>query len=90
MDREEDPRELERRIAQASRLAFRITDDTTLGRLQGLVEELRGKLKSLRSRRRSQDEIRARARILWEQNGQPEGRDLEFWLQAESEINDGS
>ena len=88
MDREEDPRELERRIAQASRLSFRITDDTTLGRLQGLVEELRGKLKSLRSSRRSQDEIRARARTLWEQNGRPEGRDLEFWLQAESEIND--
>ena len=27
-----------------------------------------------------------RARELWEQNGCPAGRDLEFWLQAEAEI----
>jgi hypothetical protein len=49
VDREENPRELERRIAQASRLAFRITDDTTAGRLRILVEELKGKLKRLQN-----------------------------------------
>jgi predicted thioredoxin/glutaredoxin len=27
--------------------------------------------------------IRARAKELWEINGRPAGRDLEFWLQAE-------
>jgi hypothetical protein len=87
------PREspdLEQKIAQASRLAFRITDETTVGRLAGLIEELSGKLKKLRSDRRSQDEIRARARMLWEQNGRPDGRDLEIWLQAESEIHNGT
>jgi hypothetical protein len=31
------------------------------------------------------DFVRARARELWEAAGQPEGRDLEFWLQAEQE-----
>jgi hypothetical protein len=36
--------------------------------------------------RRAKEEIKARARELWEQNGCPAGRDLEFWLQAESEI----
>jgi hypothetical protein len=36
--------------------------------------------------RRAKEEIKARARELWEQNGQPAGRDLEFWLQAEAEI----
>jgi hypothetical protein len=38
--------------------------------------------------RRIEEEIAARARELWKQNGSPEGRDLEFWLQAEEEISD--
>ena len=29
-----------------------------------------------------------RARELWEQNGRPVGRDVEFWLQAERELNE--
>jgi len=32
--------------------------------------------------------VRARARELWETNGQPAGRDLEFWLQAERELRE--
>lgn len=32
------------------------------------------------------EDIAARARTLWEQQGQPEGRDLEHWLQAEAEL----
>lgn len=32
------------------------------------------------------DEIAKRARQLWERNGQPEGRDVEFWLTAEREL----
>jgi hypothetical protein len=32
------------------------------------------------------DQIVQRARLLWEQAGQPEGRDLEFWFKAEAEI----
>ena len=31
-------------------------------------------------------EITVRARELWDENGRPAGRDLEFWLQAEAEI----
>ena len=30
--------------------------------------------------------IRRRAHELWEQEGRPEGREMDFWLQAESEI----
>lgn len=30
--------------------------------------------------------IRSRAYELWEAHGKPEGRDQDFWLQAESEI----
>jgi hypothetical protein len=32
------------------------------------------------------DRIRNRAHQLWEESGQPEGREMEFWLQAEKEI----
>jgi len=34
----------------------------------------------------SEDHIRARAHELWEQAGKPEGRDDEFWLQAEQAL----
>ena len=30
--------------------------------------------------------VRARAHQLWEQAGRPEGRDREFWLQAELDL----
>lgn len=32
------------------------------------------------------DEIAARARDLWQKAGSPDGRDLEFWLAAEQEL----
>jgi Protein of unknown function (DUF2934) len=34
----------------------------------------------------SEKEIAARAYKLWEQNGQPEGREEEFWRLAEQEL----
>ena len=30
--------------------------------------------------------ITERARQLWEEDGHPEGRDMEYWLQAEDEL----
>jgi Protein of unknown function (DUF2934) len=86
MDQSEDPQELERKIEQASRIASALTDQTTIERLRGWVEELRQGLRQRLAARRDKEEIKARARELWEQNGCPAGRDLEFWLQAESEI----
>jgi hypothetical protein len=41
----DDPRELERRIEQASRIASKIGDQTTVGRLLACVEELRARLR---------------------------------------------
>ena len=42
----------------------------------------------------NENSIRERAAWLWKQAGSPEGRDLEFWLEAESglaaEGSDGS
>ena len=86
MDRSEDPRELERTIEQATRIASRINDQTTVQRLSAWVEELKQKLRQRLEARGIKQEIAVRAREIWEQNGRPSGRDLEFWLQAESEI----
>ena len=83
-----DPLELNRKIEQASRIASRVTDQTTGQRLQAFIEELRNRLRRRSSARRTKDDIAVRARELWEQNGCPKGRDLEFWLQAETEINE--
>lgn len=33
-----------------------------------------------------EEQIRSRAHELWEQSGSPEGRETEFWLQAEREL----
>ena len=86
MDRSEDARNLERTIEQATRIASRINDQTTVERLSVWVEELRQKLRQGPEARRIKQHIAVRAREIWEQNGRPSGRDLEFWLQAESEI----
>ena len=86
MDQTEAPRELERKIERANRIASRVTDQTTIELLGAWVEELRQKLRQLSDARRTKHEIKARARELWEQNGCPTGRDLEFWLQAEAEV----
>lgn len=34
----------------------------------------------------SDDQIRDRARVLWDEAGQPENRDMEFWFQAEQQL----
>ena len=34
----------------------------------------------------SREEIAALAHSIWEQAGRPEGRDMEHWLQAETQI----
>jgi hypothetical protein len=88
MDLSEDPQELERKIDQATRLASRINDQTTVERLRAWIEVLRQRLRQRLEARRTKQAIRARAREIWEQNGCPPDRDLEFWTQAESEINE--
>jgi hypothetical protein len=57
-------------------------------RLKAFVEELRQRLQQRLAARRSKEEIKTRARELWEQNGRPVGRDVEFWLQAERQLNE--
>jgi aminoglycoside phosphotransferase family enzyme len=86
MDQSDDPRELERKIEQAARIASRLNDQTTVERLRAWIEDLKQRLRQSLEARRTNQAIRACAHELWEQNGRPAARDLEFWLQAESEI----
>jgi hypothetical protein len=86
MDQTEDPRELERKIEQATRISSSVSDQATVERLQALVEDLKHKLMQIVDGRRNKHEIRTRAREIWEQSGRPEGRDVEFWVQAEAEV----
>ena len=88
MDQSEDPRELERKIEQAARIASRVSDQTTIERLMAWIEDLNQRLRQRREAKHIKQEIRARARQIWEQNGCPADRDVEFWLQAESEISE--
>ena len=79
MDLSEDPQELECKIDQATRLASRINDQTTVERLRAWIEVLRQRLRQRLEARRTKQAISARAREIWEQNGCPPDRDLEFW-----------
>jgi hypothetical protein len=65
MDENEDPLELERKIAQASRISSRITDQTTYERLRAWVGELRQRFGQRLAARRTREKIRARAYELW-------------------------
>jgi len=85
MDESEDAKELKRKIAQASRIAFGVTDQTTRGSLLAWIDELKSRLNGQRQERRIKAEITERAKVLWENAGRPDGRDLEFWLKAEEE-----
>jgi hypothetical protein len=56
--------------------------------LKQFVEELEQRLQQRIAARRANEVVRARAKELWEINGRPAGRDLEFWLQAERELRE--
>src|SRR6185312_1223993 len=57
-------------------------------RLKHFVDELKQNLRRRLTARRSKETIGARARELWEIEGRPPGRDLDFWLQAEREFRE--
>jgi hypothetical protein len=37
----------------------------------------------------TEEQIRERAQLIWEENHRPVGRDDEFWFQAEKELSEG-
>jgi hypothetical protein len=67
-------------------LARWVSDRLTIQRIFALSLELRQRARALAHP--DENEIRKRAREIWEENGRPAGRDLEFWLQAEREFRE--
>jgi hypothetical protein len=63
-----------------------IGDRETVQSILALTEELKQRARALA--RPDEDRIRRRAREIWEENGQPAGRDEEFWFQAEREFRE--
>jgi hypothetical protein len=61
-------------------------DQQTVRSILALAAELRDRARALAHP--DERNIRNRAREIWEENGKPAGRDVEFWLQAESEFRD--
>jgi hypothetical protein len=45
--------------------------------------------KAAKMEKPTEEQIRQRAHELWEQTHRPDGRDDEFWHQAEKELNQG-
>lgn len=86
MDDNVERERLRKQLEQATRLVASVNDPTTLQRIRDFISELRQKLERRKARRRSQEEIRVRARSLWEAAGRPAGRDEEFCLKAKREL----
>ena|ERR1700730_14196157 len=63
-----------------------VGDRQTVRGILALAAELRDRARALSDP--DEGKIRNRAREIWEENGRPQGRDLEFWLQAEREFQD--
>jgi hypothetical protein len=85
MDQTEDSRELERKIAQANRIASSVSDQTTVGRLLAWAEVYVASSNSIARLRGGKMNQKARARVVgakWPAFG----RDLTFWLQAENQL----
>jgi hypothetical protein len=87
MEGEDDPKEIKRKIEQATRIVSGVSDATTYVTLVAWIAELKDTLRRRQEARKLNYKIRARARELWEQAGRPPGRDDEFWLLAETEIS---
>ena len=84
----DDPKKVQHQIELAERAASTVSNQTTAQRLMAFANELRQRLQDWQIERRRKSETRARAYELWEQAGKPPGRDEEFWLTAERELND--
>ena len=80
----DEQQKIEHQIELATRAAALVKDETTGQRFRNFAEELKQKL--LRLMRRGK--VRARAYELWEQAGHPIDRDLEFWLEAERQMEE--
>ena len=78
-----------RLLAKANKyryFALWLGDQETVQRILALTEELKQRAVALA--KPEEAKIRKRAREIWEENNRPDGRDVEFWLQAEREFRE--
>jgi hypothetical protein len=68
------------------RLARWVGDSETVRRIGRLAEELKQQARAFA--KPDDVGIRNRAHEIWEENGRPAGRDVEFWLEAEREFRE--
>jgi hypothetical protein len=76
--------ELRERAERYRRLKKQIDDPATVRAICELAGELEMTADALERRH----DIRERAHKIWREQGRPEGCDVEFWLQAERELED--
>ena len=74
--------ELRQRVERYRRLKTQFTDPAVIRAIGELVGEAELTAEDLERRQR----IRDRAHEIWTERGCPEGRDVEFWLEAEGEL----
>jgi hypothetical protein len=63
-----------------------IGDRETVQRILALAEELIQRARAMA--KPDEENIRRRAKEIWEESGRPIGRDEEFWFQAERELKE--
>lgn len=85
MDYLPELRRLEHQLELTRRAVSLISDGATVERLEAFAREISDRLRRLKAASLV-EETRRRAYELWENAGRPEGRELEFWLQAEREV----
>jgi hypothetical protein len=76
--------ELRRRAEGYRRMRKLVTDDRASKALDDLADESELTADELERRHHT----RERAHEIWIERGRPEGRDVEFWLDAEKELAD--
>jgi hypothetical protein len=84
MDQLVELERLQHQLELANRAIALIGDRETVERLETFASEIRERLADLRATL-GRGKTSRRAYALWQEAGRPEGRDLEFWLRAESE-----
>ncbi|WP_339031194.1 DUF2934 domain-containing protein [Bradyrhizobium symbiodeficiens] len=78
----DEQKKIEHQIELATRAAALVRDETTGQRFRSYAEEMKRKLGRLMRR----GQVRTRAYELWERAGRPSHRELEFWLEAERQV----
>jgi Protein of unknown function (DUF2934) len=84
VDRTSEVARLRTKADKYRMLARSLTDRETVARIMELSKELEDRAIALE--KPTEDEIRRRAHQIWDENDQPPGRDVEFWLRAEREL----